>query len=201
RQIGGGILGRLNFNEHESNEWYLKGSLHTGQIKNQYDSRDLRDLAGTVASYDKSSWYLGGHAELGTTWELSDKTKLGLGGKFLFSVIESGTVHLATGDPIDFRHMISERGQLAFSAQHKISDRVIPYARLSAEYEWKGEALATTHGYSLPAPSLHGASAGIELGIIAEPTEKMPLSIQTGIVGLYGKKEGYLGQLKIKYTL
>ncbi|MDR1368392.1 MAG: hypothetical protein LBJ76_06710, partial [Candidatus Accumulibacter sp.] len=70
---------------------------------------------------------------------------------------------------------------------------------LAYDHEYGGEAKATTQGYRIDAPKLKGGSGLVEIGLTAKPSAGKPFTLDAGIQGYAGKREGVVGSLRINY--
>ncbi len=67
------------------------------------------------------------------------------------------------------------------------------------EHEFDGKAKATTNGYSIDAPSLRGGTVVGEAGLALKPSRTLPLSLDLGVQGYAGKREGVTGSLRVGF--
>jgi len=108
-------------------------------------------------------------------------------------------VHLATGDPIRFDSVDSHRLRAGGRFNYAVNAYIAPYAGLAYEYEFDGKAAATAYDQSIPAPSLQGGTGIGELGLTVKGNKNMPLSIDLGVQGYVGTREGVTGSLQVRY--
>ena len=67
------------------------------------------------------------------------------------------------------------------------------------EHEFAGSCDSKTFGHSVAAPSFEGDTGMGELGIKMTPSNDLPLSINLGVQGYVGQKQGVSGNCLIKY--
>ena len=72
-------------------------------------------------------------------------------------------------------------------------------AEAAAEYEFDGQARATTYGYSIDAPKLKVGTGIGELGLNIKPSPDQALSFDLGLQGYAGKREGVTGSLQVRF--
>ncbi|MDR1832042.1 MAG: autotransporter domain-containing protein [Fusobacteriaceae bacterium] len=195
--FGGGILGRMDFKPVKSGNFYLEGSLRAGRIKNKYSSKDLQSVIGTIAAYSKTDGYAGFHLGAGYRWNITEKTELDLYTKYFYTKEKGDHVILSTGDDIHFKDVTSSRIRIGGRLSGN-GEKVKPYAGLAWEYEGDGKARATTSGLKIGTPSLTGSTGIAELGVKLTPSPKWTLDI--GIQGYVGEREGVTGSLRVKYV-
>ncbi|MCL2075578.1 MAG: hypothetical protein FWH15_10115, partial [Betaproteobacteria bacterium] len=79
------------------------------------------------------------------------------------------------------------------------SDYVSPYVGAYYDYEFGGKVKATANGESIAAPSLKGGTGVGELGLSFAPSRSTPLSIDLGVQGYTGRRQGVTGSLQLKF--
>ena len=84
-------------------------------------------------------------------------------------------------------------------ASCKSRGRFKPYIGVSYEHEFAGSCESKTFGYNIASPSLEGDTGIGELGIKMTPSESLPLSVNLGVQGYVGQKQGVSGSCLLKY--
>ena len=196
--LGGGILGRMDFLNTGPGHFYAEASGRIGSVHNDYSSDDLRDAAGRKAEYDTDSTYYGLHAGAGYVWNFTEKASLDLYGKYFWTHQDGNSVTLPTGDPVTFDAVDSSRLRGGARFAYAINEHVSPYIGAAYEHELNGKAKATTYGKDIKAPDLTGATGIGELGLSFKPSA-IPLTIDLGVQGYVGKREGVSGSLQAKF--
>ncbi|MGL4667252.1 MAG: autotransporter domain-containing protein [Saezia sp.] len=191
---GAGVLVRHDY----SNGLYGEGSARMGRVTTDFESNDVRDATGKIASYDSSSDYYSAHLGLGYLWQANAKTRLDLFSKYLWTR-QSGDHVNVLGDPIKFETSNSHRLRAGLHMDYTLNAQVSPYLGAAYEYEFDGKSNASTHGYAIDAPSLKGSTGIVELGLNMRPTQNKALSVNIGVNGYVGKREGVSAQAKIQY--
>ncbi|MDR3158546.1 MAG: hypothetical protein LBU11_05970, partial [Zoogloeaceae bacterium] len=74
------------------------------------------------------------------------------------------------------------------------------YLGAAWEREYDGKAKASAHGYRLPTPGLAGNTGFAEAGFTLNPTSAKPLTLDVGLQGYTGKREGVTGSLRMNYA-
>jgi outer membrane autotransporter protein len=196
---GGGVLGRMDFRRTGPGHFYAEASGRAGAAYNEYSSSDLRDSWGRKVNYDASSPYYGLHLGTGYVWNVTDAASLDLYGKYFWTRQTGDSVRLSTGDPVDFESADSHRLRLGARFAYAVNEYASPYAGAAVEHEFDGVARAKTYGHSIDSPDLRGGTGIAELGLTLTPSDKLPLSIDFGIQGHAGKREGVTGNLQVKF--
>jgi outer membrane autotransporter protein len=105
-------------------------------------------------------------------------------------------VKLSSGESVRFKDTDSSRVRAGGRFSYTIDDTIAPYIGAAWEYEFDGMARATTNGFSLPSPSLRGDTGVGELGLSIKAGEL--ISLDLGIQGYSGKREGATGSAQVK---
>ncbi len=197
--MGGGILAKMDFVPTGPGHFYLEGSAHMGTLHNEYDSNDLRDANGNVARFDMDSPYYSLHGGIGYVWNMAEGHDLDIYGKYIWTRVQGTDDTLTTKDKFVFDDMDSNRVRFGVRYTYKGSERFVPYVGAAFEHEFSGSCESTVYGHPVAAPSFKGSSGMGELGLMMKPSEDLPLSINLGVQGYVGQKQGISGNCLIKY--
>ncbi len=197
--MGGGILAKMDFVETGPGHFYLEGSAHMGTLHNEYDSNDLYDANGNVAKFDMDSPYYSLHGGLGYVWNMAEGHDLDIYGKYIWTRVQGTDDTLTTKDKFEYDDMDSNRVRFGVRYTYKGSDRFSPYVGAAFEHEFSGSCESTAYGHPVAAPSFEGSSGMGELGLMMKPTEDLPLSINLGVQGYVGQKQGISGSCNLMY--
>ena len=198
KYYGVGVLARQDNNSGV----YYEGSLRYGRMDADYASNDL-GTAGVHSSYDSSSAYYGAHLGIGKVTGLNDTTKADVYAKLLYTHQNGDSVTLqgeGNGEVYDFDAVDSTRARVGARVSKAYSERSTGYVGLAYEYEFDGEARATVKGFSTPSPSIKGSSGLLELGYILQPKGVNDPTINIGLQGWGGKKQGVTGNVNFVWT-
>ena len=196
---GGGLLARMDFAETGPGHFYAEASARLGVLNNDYDNDDMRDAFGRRASYDSDSAYYGLHVGAGYVWNFGDKADLDLYSRYLWTHQDSDSLHLSTGERMHFDSVDSHRLRLGARLACNANEYVRPYIGAAWEYEFDGEARATTNGFDIDRPDLKGSTGMGELGITLTPSSTIPVSLDLGVQGYVGRREGVSGTLQLQW--
>jgi hypothetical protein len=67
------------------------------------------------------------------------------------------------------------------------------------EREYDGKARASIHGHRLDTPDLKGDTAVLEAGFVLTPATSQNLTLELGVQGHAGKREGVTGSFRVNY--
>jgi hypothetical protein len=197
---GGGILARMDFADNGTRSLYGELSFRMGRTYNSYQSQDLRDSAGRTAAYDFSSRYHGFHIGAGYVRDVTESASVELYGRYLWTRVGDGSVRISTGEEISFNRVDSSRIKLGAKVSHEFNPHLAAYAGASIEHEFEGRAGAMTNGFFIPEPNLNGATGIGELGVSLSPSAGSGLSVDLGVQGYVGKRQGVTGSLSVKFS-
>lgn len=196
---GGGLLARLDLKEDLLKGLYLEGSFRYGRLSSQWQSDDLHDaVSGRKAEYDLSTPYYGLHAGLGYVWDMTEDLRLDVYGKYFWTHTDGQSTHIVD-DPWSFDGVDSQRLRLGARLGYDFSRQVTGYAGAAWEHEFNGKARATTYGLEAPAPSLKGDSGLLEAGLTLTPVAGSGLSLDFGVQGHTGVRQGVSGTALVRY--
>ncbi len=196
--MGGGILAQMDFVKTGPGHFYVEGSAHMGNLHNEFDS-DLADSKGNIAKLDMDTPYYSLHGGLGYVWDITEGHELDVYGKYIWTRVQGTDETLSTKDKYEFDDMDSNRVRLGARYTYTGSERFSPYVGLAFEHEFSGSCDAKVYDRSVAAPSFEGSSGMGELGIIMKPAESLPLSINLGVQGFVGQKQGVSGSCNVMY--
>ena len=198
---GVGLFGRIGMDSG----LYLEGSLRRGKLDTKFQSDYLHDAYGTRAAYTSKTSYIGTHLGLGKRWNLEDVYQglsLDTYGQALWTRQDADTVTLSTGERVTFDRVSSKRLKAGARIRYDLSKRSAVYAGLAYDQEFAGKAKAklTDFGAEIPAPEMTGGTGIVELGFLITPERAdSPLSVEFGVQGYTGKREGLTGSLQFNY--
>ncbi len=197
--MGGGILAKMEFLQTGPGHFYLEGSAHMGTLHNEYDSNDLYDANGNVAKFDMDSPYYSLHGGLGYVWNMAEGHDLDIYGKYIWTRVQGTDDTLTTKDKFEYDDMDSNRVRFGARYSYKGSERFSPYVGAAYEHEFSGSCDSRAYGHAVAAPSYEGDSFMGELGLTMKPSEDLPLSINLGVQGYTGQKQGISGSASFVY--
>lgn len=80
-----------------------------------------------------------------------------------------------------------------------MNEYIRPYIGAAWEHEFDARARVTTNGYDIDAPDLKGDTGIGEIGLSLTPSSDLPLTVDLGVQGYTGQREGVTGSLLIKW--
>ena len=184
--LGAGMMAKI---ETKSHNW-VDGSLRIGRTKSDYTG---------LANYDTTSTYYGMQVGVGKEFHVSENDIVGVYVRYAYAHTTGTSAHLSSGETFDFDAVNSHRLRLGTRYTHGMTALSQFYAGLAWEYEFDGDARATSQGDSAPSPSLQGGSALLELGYRFAP-QGSRLSYDLNLNGWQGKRKGITGSVSVKWA-
>ena len=197
--MGGGLLASMDFKKTGDGHFYLEGSAHTGMLHNSFDGDALRDAYGRSAEFDTDTPYYNLHAGLGYLWNFAEDHSLDIYGKYYWTRVLGTDETLNTGDHVDFDDITSSRTRLGARYSYQATEHVSAYIGAAWEHEFEGVSDSSVFGYDIDSPKIRGDSGRGEIGLRFTPTDDLPLTVDIGVQGYAGKKEGVTGSLFVQY--
>ena len=184
--FGAGMMAKLETGSH-----WIDGSLRIGRTKSDYTG---------LANYDTSNTYYGVQVGVGKDFHMSETDAVSAYVRYSYTHTAGTSAHLSTGDTLDFDAVNSHRLRIGTRYTHGATTLSQFYAGLAWEYEFDGDARATSQGDSAPSPSLKGSSALLELGYRFAPKADSRMSYDLNLTGWQGKRQGITGGLSVKWA-
>mgnify|MGYP005886003225 FL=1 len=197
--MGGGLLASMDFKKTGDGHFYLEGSAHTGMLHNSFDGDALRDAFGRSAEFDTDTPYYNLHAGLGYLWNFAEDHSLDIYGKYYWTRVLGTDETLNTGDHVDFDDITSSRTRLGARYAYQATEHVSTYIGAAWEHEFEGVSDSSVFGYGIDSPKIRGDSGRGEMGLRFTPTDDLPLTVDLGVQGYAGTKEGVTGSLFVQY--
>jgi hypothetical protein len=198
--VGVGFLGRYDLPKTASGQPYLEATARFGQVKSDFKVSEAN------AKYDVKSNYHGLSFGGGHVWNVGANGALDLYGRYVWTRQASDTANFVSpnfDEKVKFSAVDSHRTRLGvrYSTAWSGSNRF--YAGAAWEHEFDGEASAkvvTKRGSAkIDAPEMKGSTGIVEFGLVFNPADNKNLSIDVGIQGYGGKRQGATGSAQLKY--
>ena len=103
------------------------------------------------------------------------------------------------GDKVKFKDADSLRTRLGGRFNYAVNDYVTPYVGAYWEHEFDGKQRFSVNGYAEDSPTLKGDTGMGELGITIKPVKDSGFSMDLGVQGYTGVREGVTGSLQLKF--
>lgn len=198
--VGAGLLAHYDFDRDTPDLGaYAEASLRAGRLDSDWRSKDLKGANGQTASYDSDATYVGAHLGAGWRLPIGERSSADLYAQYFWTHLGGDSADIA-GAPYDFKATDSSRTRLGARFIHAYGDQARVWAGAAWEHEFDGVARATVYGFDTPSPSLKGDTGVFELGLTLTPSSRQALSIDIGLQGYVGRREGFGGAAAVKYA-
>lgn len=190
---GGGAMLRYDNNSGT----YIQAGVRAGNLKNSLGDA-VADGFGTVGGYSIDSFYYGALLGVGKIIQLNETDNIDLYGKYFYTHHDGESVNIL-GDDVNFDSVESNRVRLGARYNKTLSEKLSGYYGLAWDYEFSGDADTYIAGFDVDNESLKGSTAVIEAGLHYAP-DNSPWSIDLGLQGYAGQREGFSGNVQATYT-
>jgi outer membrane autotransporter protein len=193
---GAGLLGRYDLTQGALSGLYFDASARLGRTEADFRTGDIQ-YNGWKANFESDSLYYGLHGGLGYLWTFSDKALLDLSAKLLWTRQQGDSLTVHT-DAVNFKDADSVRTRLGGRFSYAASEYVSPYVGAYWEHEFDGKLRSTVNGQNIDAPSIKGDTGIGEIGLSFKPAPDSLISLDLGVQGYTGQREGVTGSLQFK---
>lgn len=190
---GGGAMLRYDNNSGT----YIQAGVRAGNLKNSLGDA-VADGFGTVGGYSIDSFYYGTLLGVGKIIQLNETDNIDVYGKYFYTHHDGESVNIL-GDDVNFDSAESNRVRLGARYNKTLSEKLSGYYGLAWDYEFSGDADTYIAGFDVDNESLKGSTAVIEAGLHYAP-DNSPWSIDLGLQGYAGQREGFSGNVQATYT-
>ena len=190
---GGGALARYRSNAGN----YAEVGVRAGMLKNSLGNA-VADGYGVQGGYDEETSYYGAHLGVGHIFAVDENSNVDVYGKYFYNHHESEDLNIL-GDEVRFDSADSNRLRLGLRYNQNDGNAFSHYYGLAWDYEFSGDANVTAAGFDTGNPSLKGSTAVIEAGIHYAP-DNSPWSIDLGLQGYGGQRDGFSGTMQLNYS-
>ncbi|MDR2689756.1 MAG: autotransporter domain-containing protein [Azoarcus sp.] len=196
---GAGVLGRVDFAATDTGRFYAEATANAGRVSTDFGSSDLRDAWGRRAAFDLDATYYGASFGAGYVLPLDKQSDIQLYGKYLWLHEDGDKTRASTGDELAFGDAESSRLRLGAKYARALSSSLRLYAGLAWEHEFDGEVVPHYYGYRVDSPELEGGTTIGSFGLNLSPLSSRALTLDVGIQGYTGQREGVTGSFKGNY--
>jgi hypothetical protein len=197
--MGGGFLLRWDEKDTGKGRYFAEASFRVGRLTNDFSSSDILTTSDQPVAYDTSGVHYGIHFGYGGAWKLSERTGLDVYGKYFYSRGESDAVALSSGEPIHFDEVTSHRLRGGARLSLRAGQRTTLLFGGAYEHQLDGWVDATVASYVIDAPTLKGGTGIGEFILSYRPSATGQTSINVGVQGFGGKREGVAGNIFVRF--
>lgn len=204
RYLGGGLLAHASqmvkdsAGARRSRGVYAETSLRAGRMDMDFASSDLRDVAGSQATYTASTPYFGAHVGTGYVWDIGESTTAEVYGQVYWTHLK-GNKFSVLGDPVTVEDVNSWRLRGGARINHAWNAHVSGYVGVGYEHSFDGQVKARAYHLRIPTPQLQGGSGLAEAGLHLTPKEGSGFSADISVQGAMGHKQSLGGEVTMRY--
>jgi len=196
---GGGLLGRYDVKQGPLAGLYAEASGRVGWSSLDFHTSNI-SYNGWNARFNTSAVYYGAHGGVGYLWSVpgtNGKGTLDASAKMLWTHLENDTVTVYR-DRVHFYDADSLRLRLGGRFTYAATETISPYVGAYWEQQFDGTQRMTVNGNRTASPTLHGHTGIGELGVTITPSKTLPISIDLGLQGYAGRREGGTASIQVR---
>jgi hypothetical protein len=186
----------VDYKDTGAGRYFAEASARAGRQENNFS---LNWPGAETFSYNSSAAYYGFHLGYGGSWDVAQDTALDVYGKYFFARGGNSTVSMSTGESADFDSVTSNRIRGGIKMAYEPDDNIAISFGGAYEYEMNGEIKASMLSYAINGPTLKGGTGIGEIVFGIRPSAKKATSINIGVQGYAGKRQGVTGSLFVKF--
>lgn len=182
--------------------FYLDASARIGWATTDFSGRYQTDQA----RYDADSFYGSLHMGLGWIYPISEGLNLDVYGRYILTYLHGDEVDLDTknNEELEMDDTTTHAFRVGFRLNGSFSEQATWRVGLAYEHVADGDAESDVHSLedivALDVPSLEGDTGILDLGFVFRPSPTNPWSMNVGLKGYVGDREGVSGNAILTYT-
>lgn len=182
--------------------FYLDTSARLGWATTDFSGRYQTDQA----RYDADSFYGSLHMGLGWIYSISESLNLDVYGRYILMYLHGDEVDLGTknNEELGMDDTTTHAFRVGFRLNGIFSEQATWRVGLAYEHVADGDAESDVHSLedivALDVPSLEGDTGILDLGFVFRPSPTNPWSMNVGLKGYVGDREGVSGNAILTYT-
>ena len=182
--------------------FYLDASARIGWATTDFSGRYQTDQA----RYDADSFYGSLHMGLGWIYPISEGLNLDVYGRYILTYLYGDEVDLGTknNEELEMDDTTTHAFRVGFRLNGSFSEQAAWRVGLAYEHVADGDAESDVHSLedivALDVPSLEGDTGILDLGFVFRPSPTNPWSMNVGLKGYVGDREGVSGNAILTYT-
>lgn len=182
--------------------FYLDTSARLGWATTDFSGRYQTDQA----RYDADSFYGSLHMGLGWIYSISESLNLDVYGRYILTYLHGDEVDLGTknNEELGMDDTTTHAFRVGFRLNGIFSEQATWRVGLAYEHVADGDAESDVHSLedivALDVPSLEGDTGILDLGFVFRPSPTNPWSMNVGLKGYVGDREGVSGNAILTYT-
>ena len=182
--------------------FYLDASARLGWATTDFSGRYQTDQA----RYDADSFYGSLHMGLGWIYSISESLNLDVYGRYILTYLHGDEVDLGTknNEELGMDDTTTHAFRVGFRLNGSFSEQATWRVGVAYEHVADGDAESDVHSLedivALDVPSLEGDTGILDLGFVFRPSPTNPWSMNVGLKGYVGDREGVSGNAILTYT-
>lgn len=155
---------------------------------------------GSTAKYDSDAFYSTFHVGTGYTFPMAKAVDMTVYGRYVLTYLDGDNLNLeGTANKYDADSVTTHALRVGMRATGDMLTNAKWRLGLAYEHTFDGDADATVSGIALDAPSLAGNTGILEAGLTMKPSATLPWTVDFGLKGYVGDRQGVTGSAMAVY--
>ena len=178
---------------------FADAALHLGMSSTEFSG--VYASNGTSSSYDSDAFYFGIHGTAGYNFNLNEQLQMTMYGRYSVNYLDGDKMSLSGTDlHYDADSITTQALRVGLRLTGDVSKTMNWHVGTAYEHVFDGDAEGKLSDIALDTPSLSGNSAILETGLFMKSSESSPWTINLGIKGYAGDREGVTGNATVLYA-
>lgn len=182
---------------------YASGIYSEASLRAGYSSSDFSGhLGGAKVDFETRGLYASAHVGGGYEWALSDAMKLDVYGRYSLTYMDSDTVNVADVGNAKLKAEGTDTHAMRIGARlvGTPSERLSWRTGLAYEHVFDTNVKPQVDGVALKSYSMEGDIGMVEAAMTLTPATGSPWSVDMGVKGYIGDREGVTGNVSVRYS-
>ena len=155
---------------------------------------------GSTAKYDSDAFYTTFHVGMGYTFPMAKAVDMTVYGRYVLTYLDGDNLELeGTANKYDADSVTTHATRVGMRVTGTMMTNAMWRLGVAYEHTFDGDADATVSGVALETPSLAGNTGILEAGLTMKPSATLPWTVDFGLKGYVGDRQGVTGSAMAIY--
>ena len=177
---------------------FVDGAVRLGMSNTEFSG--VYASNGSTAKYDSDAFYTTFHVGTGYTFPMAKAVDMTVYGRYVLTYLDGDNLNLkGTANKYDADSVTTHAVRAGMRATGTMMTNSTWRLGVAYEHAFDGDADATVSGIALDAPSLAGNTGILEAGLTMKPSAALPWTVDFGLKGYVGDRQGVTGSAMAIY--
>lgn len=182
----------------EAQGLFIDSALRLGMSNTEFSG--VYASNGSTAQYDSDAFYTTFHVGTGYTFPIAKAANVTVYGRYVLTYLDGDNLKLkGTANKYDADSVTTHATRVGMRATGTMMTNAMWRLGVAYEHTFEGNADATVSGIALDAPSLAGNTGILEAGFTMKPSAALPWTVDFGLKGYVGDRQGVTGSAMAIY--